>query len=132
MSYNESMKKSLLKIIPIIFWGIFIYVVLQIPYPDNIASANASQLVYFFIPLYFALLLTSNIFLKNVLVSGSISLGLIFLLILKALDSLNFVTAILILISIYLLVSYFKKNRKVGLTLSSKIPKITSLRRRKH
>lgn len=120
----------LLKIIPFIFWTIFIYVVIQIPYPENIASANLSQLIYFFLPLYLSLSLTLNLFLKNLLMSGSISLGIIFLLIIKALDSLNFVTVILILISVYLLVSYFKKGEK-SLTLSSKIPKIHALRRRR-
>ncbi len=125
------MFQLLLKILPaVIFWAIFIFVVLQVPYPDSIASANLSQLIFFFLPIYIALVLTFNLFLKNILMSASFCLGLIFLLILKALDSLNLVTIVLIIISVYLLVSYFRKNHgssnKIkSLTLNSKIPKLT-------
>ena len=125
------MIKILLRIFPaLFFWGVFIFVIFQVPYPDNIASADSIQLIFFFIPLYLALVLTFNFFLKNILISASISLGLIFLLFLKALDSLNLVTGILTIISVYLLVSYFRKNKR-SLTYLTKIPKITSLRRRK-
>ena len=114
----------------LVFWGIFSYVVFYVPYPESITQANFIQLISFFIPLYLALSFSLNIFLKNILISSSISLGLICILILKALDSLNLVTTVLTAVSIYLLVSYFRKNKR-GLTSLSKIPKLTTLRRRK-
>ena len=124
------MVKLLPRFIPaLFFWGIFVYVILQIPYPETITQANVTQLLAFFIPLFLAITLTLNLILKNILMSGSISLGLIFLLILKSLDSLNIVTGILIVISIGLLISYFKKNKNRRLTNYSKIPKLTRLRR---
>ncbi len=118
------------KIIPIlIFWAIFIYVVLQIPYPDSITQANFQQLFFFFISLFFAIIFTLNVFLKNVFLSASISLGLNFVLILKALDSLNLVTGILTAISVGLLISYFRKIKRKNLTKLPKIPKLTNMRK---
>lgn len=96
----------------ILFWGVFIFIVFNIPYPENLAQANLSQLVLFFTALYLATTLTINLFLKNIFQSLSVTLGLIFLLILKALDSLNIVTGLLILITIGLLFSYFKKTKR--------------------
>lgn len=101
------------KVLPVIlFWGIFALVVLKVSYPQTLSQASLFQLSAFFIPLYLALSLTFNLFLKNILISASISLGLIFLLILKALDSLNLVTGVLIIIATYLLISYFRKAKK--------------------
>lgn len=103
----------LARIIPVlIFWGIFAIVVLQIPYPQTITQADSAQVTLFFLPLLLSLSFTINLLLKNILSSGSISLGLIFLLILKALDSLNLVTGVLIIIATYLLISYFRKAKK--------------------
>jgi len=115
----------------IFFWGVFIYVILQVPYPETFTQANFSQLSFFFIPLFLALCLTFNLLIKNISIASSISLGIIFFLILKALDSLNAVTTILMIISVGLLVSYFRKLKKKKLTNYSKIPKLTNLRRRK-
>ncbi len=114
---------------PLFFLGIFIYVVLQIPYPDSITQANFTQLLSFFIPLFLAISLTINLFLKNIFISTSISSGLIFFLFLKALDSLNLVTISLIIIPVGLLISYFRKKKKKSLTNYSKIPKLTRLRK---
>lgn len=125
------MGKFLPKVIPFIFWLILVCVILQVPYPDSLAQADFIQILSFFIPLFLAIIFTLNLFLKKISISLSVSLGLIFLLILKALDSLNLVTAVLILISIYLLISYFMKNKQVGLTNLPKISKLSSLRRRK-
>ena len=140
------MAKLILKLVPaVIFWGGFIFVVLQIPYPDSLTQANFMQIIPFFASLYLALLSTFNIFLKNIFLSLSITLGLIFLLILKALDSLNFVTVALTLLAVGLLFSYFKKmkNRSPStlrsrsgrassgfknLTKQVKIPRLTRLR----
>ncbi|MDD5415499.1 MAG: hypothetical protein PHE48_00665 [Candidatus Daviesbacteria bacterium] len=114
------------KIISVLFfWGIFIFVVLQVPYPESLTQANYTQLILFLTPLYLALIFTLNIFLRNILSSCSFSLGLIFLLILKALDTLNIVTALLTVAATYLLFSYFRKIKKHKLTKLSKIPKLT-------
>jgi len=119
------MSKIILKVIPALAcWGIFAYVVLQIPYPETLTQANAIQIFPFFISLYLALLLTLNIFLKNILFSASVCLGLILLLILKALESLNIVTGILIAITTSLLASYFRKARRSRLTKATKITKL--------
>lgn len=112
-------------IISLFFWVTFAIVIFQIPYPDSLTQANFYQLIPFFSFLFFALIFTLNIFLKNILSSFSISLGLIFLLTLKALDSFNIVTAILVAITVALLVSYFsKKNNQ---TVKSKSSKLKSL-----
>ncbi len=119
-----------LKSIPVLFyWGIFIFTLLQIPYPQTLTQSDTKQLLLFFIPLSLALIFTFNLFLKNIFLSFSISLGLIFLLILKALDALNSVTSMLILIAVGLLVSYFYKTKRENLTNHSKIPKLTKLKK---
>lgn len=126
------MLKILPKIIPtLVFWTIFIYVILKVPYPETITQASFIQLLSLFVPLFLAVTFSLNIFLKNIFISTSISLGLIFLLFLKALDSLNLVTASLIIIPVGLLVSYFRKNKDKRLTKWRKIPKLTRLRRQK-
>lgn len=106
----------------LIFWGIFIFVILQVPYPETLTQANIIQLFSFFITLFLALSLTINLFIKNILVSLSFSLGIISMFILKALDSLNLVTASLTAVSVWLLISYFRKRR--SLTNYSKIRKL--------
>lgn len=113
----------------LISWGILIWVILQIPYPDSLSQARLTQLLLFFIPLYLALVFTLNILLKNILLSCSISLGLILLLVIKALDSLNLVTGILVTIATYLLAGYFRKTNRKHLTKLSKIPKLTRWRK---
>src|SRR3989344_2424392 len=117
------MAKIIFKILPaLIFWGAFVFVVLNIPYPESLTQANFTQILPFFVSLYLALVFTFNILFKNILFSSSICLGLIFLLILKALDSLNIVTGILIVVATYLLASYFRKAKRKGLTKQTKIP----------
>ena len=124
------MKKFLPKLfLSIFFWFVFIYVILNVPYPSSITQANVIQLLAFFIPLFLAITLTLNLILKNILMSGSIGLGLIFLLTVQSLDSLNIVTGILIIISIGLLISYFKKIKRRGLTNLPKIHKLHHMRK---
>lgn len=120
----------------LLLWVIFILVILKIPYPESIVQTNLTQLSMFFIPLFLALIFTLNIFFRNIFISSFISLGLIFLLILKALDSLNLVTVLLTCISAGLVISYFKKQKrnnlnpvKPDLTKLPKIPKLTQLRK---
>lgn len=122
------MFKTVFKFIPALFlWGVFIFVVLQIPYPETLTQANLFQIITFFVSLFLAFAFSFNIFFKNILSSSSVSLGIIFLLALKALDSLNIVTLILTIIPITLLFSYFRKKRG-GLTKQPKIPKLTHMR----
>lgn len=119
-----------MKLIPaIIFWGIFVLVIFKVPYPEIFTEASPQQLLSFFIPLFLALSLTINLFVKNIPASLSISLGIIFLLSLKAVESLNLVTGILILVTVGLLVSYFMKITKRNLTKLPKIPKLTKLKK---
>lgn len=124
------MRKLLSKVIPaVLLWGFFAFAVSQVPYPQTLTQATLFQLFSFFIPLFLALTITLNLFLKKIFSSSSISLGLMCLLILKSLDSLNLVTSLLILVAVYLLVSYFKKTKR-SLTKLPKIPKLTRLRRK--
>ncbi len=101
--------------------------VLQVPYPDSLTQANFNQVIPFFVSLYLALVFTLNILFRNILLSASICLSLIFLLILKALDSLNIVTGILIIVATGLLASYFRKVKRKGLTKQAKLHKLTQL-----
>ncbi|MBI2017576.1 hypothetical protein HYS92_00850 [Candidatus Daviesbacteria bacterium] len=126
------MVKIFIKVLPaLISWAIFIFAVLYIPYPETLTQATIFQILGFFIPLFLAITLTLNIFLKNIFISFSISLGITMLLLLKALGSLNLVTGILTIISVGLLISYFRKIKKHKLTLESKIPKLKSFSRQK-
>lgn len=123
------MFKVILKFIPaLFFWGIFIYVIFVIPYPDSLTQTSVYQLLYFFTPLFLALIFTINLLLKSMIRSILISFGILVLLILKALDSLNIVSAGLIILAVGLLLSYFKPPKR--LTPSSNIPKLTRWRKR--
>lgn len=124
------MLSLILNVIPaLFFWAVFIYVIFYIPYPESLTKASSFQLLSFFIPIFLALIFSINIIFKNVTRSILISFGVIILLALKALDSLNFVSAILTILAMILLFSYFKKN--AHLTSGSFIPKLKNLRRKK-
>lgn len=126
------MPKIILKIIPtLLFWGIFIFIVFNIPYPESLVQANFSQIAPFFIFLFLALTLTFNLFLKNIFLSLLIAFCLILLLILKALDSLSLITIILVLAATGLFFSYFRKGKRDNLTKQSRMPKLTQLQRKK-
>lgn len=114
----------------LIAWGIFIYVLFFVDYPSSLTQASPVQLLLFFIPLYFAIAFTFNLLIRNIIICLVISLGIILLLILKALDSLNFVSGGLAIISVILLVSYFKKGSR-NLTSSTSATKLNPLQRRK-
>ena len=120
----------ILKAIPAsISWGIFILVIFKVPYPNTLTQANAFQLLAFFVPLFLALTFSFNMVLNFYPHSLSLSFGIIILLVLKALGSLNFVSAILTLLAVFLLFSYFKKKGR--LTSRSNVPKLRNLGRRK-
>lgn len=125
------MPKLLLKVVPaLIFWGAFTFIIFNIPYPENLAEANLTHMALFLIALYLSLTFTFNIALRNIFPSLSIALGIILLLILRALDSLNIITGALVIISVGLLLSYFKKVKRKNLTKLPKIPKLTNLSKR--
>lgn len=126
------MSKKILKIFSaLIFWGIFVYVILFVNYPQSITGASSLQLLAFFVPLFLALTFTFNLFLKFLLSSSFLALSAILMLFLKALDILNFVSAGLIIVAVGLLLSYFRKvKQRSGLTSTQKISKLTHLRRK--
>lgn len=125
------MSKIIKRIFPaIFFWGTVIFVVLKVPYPESLVEANLIHLALLFVSLYLALVFTFNTFLKNIFSSSSITLGLVLLLLLKALDSLNIITGALVIIAVGLFLSYFRKIKRKNLTKLPKIPRLTSLSKR--
>lgn len=122
-----------LKLIPaLIFWGIWILVIFYVPYPESLTQASAWQMLAFFVPLFLALTFTLNLFFNFIFSSAAISLGVVFLLLLKALNALNFVSATLTIVAVGLLLSYFRKEKgKSSLTSGQKISKLTSLQRKR-
>ena len=121
----------LLKIFPIlIFWSAFIYIILYVDYPKSLPSADSFQLLAFFIPLFLALTFTINLLLKFVPSSIFISLGLVLLLILKGLDSLNIVTSLITLIAVVLILSYLK-TVKAKLPAKAKTGKVVNFPKKK-
>ena len=109
-------------ILALIFWGVFTYVIFNVAYPKSITDASFFQLIFFFVPLFLSLIFTLNIFL-NFLHSFFISSGIILLLILKALNILNFVSATLTILTVYFFISYFSKTK-----LKFKSPELSKIR----
>lgn len=121
----------ILSVVPVfVSWVIFTYVVLQVPYPQTITSANTFQIFSFFTSLFLSLSFTINLLLHFMLKSIIISFGIILIIVLKALNSLNIVSFGLTVIAFGLLLSYLKKQ-KSRLTSRSNVPKIRNLSRRK-
>ena len=106
------MSLALKIILSLISWGLFLYVLFFMEYPKSLTQASPFQLLVFFTPLYFAISFSLYLIIKNLVVCLVISLGIILLLILKALDSLNFVSGGLAIISVLLLVSYFNPSTR--------------------
>lgn len=128
---------SIARILPaVLSWAVFVYVIFTVTYPDSLSQASPYQLGAFFIPLFFAVALTLNIYFKYIILSLVISFGLIIALILKALGAFNIVTVGVDIIAVGLLLSYFKKGQKKfsgfksGLTYKANIPKLTRMKRR--
>lgn len=141
-----------LKLIPVmIFGGVFVYVLFNVPYPNSLAQASFNQLLTFFGSLFFLLLFLINIFLNYLLISAIISGGGVILLLLKGLAALNLVSALLVILAVYFFVSFLKKNHKKnqkpktgsnpilpnltpirsGLTSKINIPRLKSLYKKK-
>lgn len=110
------MPKTFFKITPaLIFWIIWILVIFYVPYPESLTQASIWQIAAFFAPLFLALTFT---------LSAPISVGIVFLALLKGLDALNFVSAALTIIAVALLLS-------VRLTSVKKVSKLTNLQRKR-
>lgn len=129
------MNMKIKKLFPVFLFGlIFTLVIWQVQPPKHLISINFFQIILFFVPLFLFLLFLINLFVQFLVWSMVISLGLIFLLILKALGSLNPVTLILILTAAGLFLKSFKKPKKFGLknlSYSAKIPRLTKLKRQR-
>jgi hypothetical protein len=123
-------KVLLLLALALIFWGIFIWVIFYIEPPKSLTEANLLQIAYFFIPLYLAIIFSVNLLLKSLPASGSIALGIVILLTLKALDLFNFLYVTITLIATLLLFSYFKKDLP-SLTSFNFVRKLRGSRRNK-
>lgn len=111
-------------------WILFIYVILFVDYPPSLTLATPLQIFLFFSTFFIASTLTFILVMKSLLISSVLSLGVVILLILKGLDSLNLVSGGLTIIALYLLISYFRKS-KLGLTSSDHLPKLTNLKRKR-
>ena len=107
--------------------SILIYVILVLPYPESLTQASVFQLISFFLPLLFFLTLTANLFLNSLASSFSLAFGIILILILKALDDLNFLSFVLTVAAVLLLISQFKGS----LTSNRFMPKLGGLRRKR-
>ncbi len=106
---------------PLFFGGVFIVVVLNVSPPSSLTTASISQLLLFFIPLFFLLTFTINIYFSFFIRSIIISLGITLLLIFKSLAILNLVSTVLTISAVIFLVISFKKPAK---TPPSKIERL--------
>lgn len=106
------MSKNFKKILPIIFFGCLLgLVVWQIMPPVSLTEVSFFQLFLFFIPLFLLLIFIFNLFFNFFLRSLIVSLGIILLLIFKSLDLLNFVSSLLTISATILLVISFRKPK---------------------
>lgn len=113
------------KIIPTLIFGvIFILVILNITPPQTFTTATIFQILLFFIPLLFFLTSALNLVFNFYLKSFVVSLGIILLLVLKALDFINILTIGITILAIVLLIKSFKKP----IFKIYKLPKLPKLR----
>lgn len=105
-------KITLKTFLVIFFLLLFLDVLFNVSYPNSLTEASLFVSVAFFVPLFLLVIFLIDIFIDSIFISSSISLGLIILLLLKGLDSLNLISAILIVVTSGLFISYFAKNKK--------------------
>ncbi len=118
--------KYLKKLIPILICGlIFSWVVFQIKPPTTFTTATIFQLALFFIPLFFLLFFIFNLILDFILLSLTISVGIMLLLTLAGLHYLNILTGAVTLLAIFLIIKSLKKPTKI--TYKTKIPRLKKL-----
>lgn len=106
------MSKFFKKILPIIFFGSFLgLVVWFIQPPVSLTEASFFQAFLLFAPLFLLLTFIFNLFFNFFIRSLILSLGIILLLIFKSLDLLNFISSLLTISAVILLIISFKKPR---------------------
>lgn len=117
------------KLLPVLLFGIILgLVILNITPPDSLTSASPWQIIIFFLPLFLFLTFLINILFGFLLRSLIISLGILLLLVLKSLDSLNLVSVLITLIAVGLLI----KSLRNSSSSQSKIPNLSHLSKQKH
>lgn len=107
------------KILPIIFFLLILSLIIwQVQPPSSLTSANALQVLLFFIPLFGLLIFTTNLIFGFYLKSLFVSLGVILLLIFQALSILNIFILAIIFIAIFLIIKSLKNPEKKRITNS--------------
>lgn len=106
--------------------GIFIAIIIYAEPPKSWQEASIFQILAFFLPLLFITTLLIDIFLKYVPHSFIFALGLILGLAFYAVNQLNFLTGILVLLITILSFRLFPKMKlpRFRLTQTQKIPKL--------
>lgn len=118
------------RLLPVLLLGLILGLVIwQTPPPASLTSASVLQLTLFLTPLFLLLTFLVDHFLRFFLRSLVVSLGLVILLVLKALDSLNIASLIMTVLAVVLIIKSLKKPKK--LNYSAKIPKLTSLKKQR-
>lgn len=119
----------------IISLAILAWVLYFVEPPKSWPQASYFQILAFFLPLVAFFTFVANLFLNYLPRSFVVGLGLMMVVVLKAIDQLNAVTVSGILIVVAILVTVFKKPTppqfQPGLTRQSKIPKLKNLGREK-
>lgn len=114
------------KFLPIILPGLILtWVIFKIEPPKSITQASVLQILLFFIPLFLLIVFLLNLYLRFLVYSAIMAIGIIILLLLQALNSLNIVSAALVIIACALLLKSIQRPKnKIPL---AKIPKLGKL-----
>lgn len=116
------------KIVPLLFFGsIFFLVVYFIEPTKDITQLSIIKDLAFFLPLLIFLTYLLKLFIKSSLCCLVISLSLVLLLTLKALNNLNLVSAALTTLGTFLILKSIKKNHAPS--YSTKLPKLSKLKK---
>ncbi len=109
-----------------VFLALFVLVVLYVEPPQSWESASIFQIMAFFLPLIFAITALIDILLHYPPHSFIFSLGIILTLAFYAVDQLNILTGLLVLLITLLSYRVFPKMKlpRFRLTRGTKIPKL--------
>lgn len=105
-----------------------IYIFIYIPYPNSWEQASISQILVIFVSFLIISTLIIDLFLKYLPRSFILGMGLMVMITLQALNILNSLLAIEIILVSILLARIFPKLRLTG---SIKIPKLQKIERQK-
>lgn len=101
------------KYLPIPFSAVlFLIVVWQIKPPEALIQASLLQLVLFFLPIFFFFVFLTNLYFKFFLKSILVSLAIIVILVLKALNGLNLLSLAFIPLSLTLIIKVIPSPTK--------------------